>query len=63
MRSRPTRFGSRSAMNGWRYSEWAWAMWAMTWRILRAYGRAALRRSRARRILLAATISIARVIF
>src|SRR5688572_16081774 len=54
---------SRVTRNGWRYSGLACEMCAATLRILSAYGRAWRMRSWARRILEAATISIALVIF
>src|SRR3990170_2558470 len=60
---KPTRFTARSSRNGCLYSGCACARWPMTLRSLSAYGRAMRMRSCALRILLAATISMARVIF
>src|SRR6478609_5284166 len=50
-----------SAMNGCVYSEFAFAMWPISWTIRRAYGREFFMRSWALRIFEAETISSARV--
>ena len=59
----PIRLTSRSTMNGCRYSGLALARCPITWRIFSAYGRDAAMRVCTLRILLAATISMALVIF
>src|SRR3990172_5203747 len=60
---KPTRLMARSCRYGCLYSGCAFARWPITLRIFAAYGRAARTRSCALRILLVATISMARVIF